>query len=127
MVLKVISKELYSYVTTQRVISSLFSFAITSKKRPLFNSHFKPTLYRKKYISVAVDANTFFDFIEHGKRDEYELHLRVVRIKIKDEIYENLITNLSHEEFSVNDLKKLYHLRWNEEILRNRSSRCWLI
>ena len=60
-----------------------------------------------------VDANTSFDFIEHGKRDEYELHLRVVRIKIKDEIYENLITNLSPEEFSANDLKELYHLRWN--------------
>ena len=63
-----------------------------------------------------VDANTSFDFIEHGKQDEYELHLRVARIKIKDGVYENLITNLSPEEFSANDLKELYRLRWDEEI-----------
>ena len=63
-----------------------------------------------------VDANTSFDFIEHGKQDEYGLHLRVVRIKIKDGVYENLITNLSPEEFYANDLKELYRLRWGEEI-----------
>lgn len=62
-----------------------------------------------------IDANTSFDFIEYGKRDEYELRLRVVRIKIKDGVYENLITNLPAEAFSMNDLKELYHLRWDEE------------
>jgi len=77
---------------------------------------------KKKYLRPEymdryryIDANTSFDFIEHGKRDEYELRLRVVRVKIKEGVYENLITNLPADEFSMNDLKELYRLRWNEE------------
>ena len=62
-----------------------------------------------------VDANTSFDAVEYGKRDEYNLRIRVVRVKIKEGIYENLITNLPADEFSMNDLKELYHLRWSEE------------
>lgn len=69
--------------------------------------------YKDRYRYI--DANTSFDFIEHGKRDEYELRLRVVRVKIKDGVYENLITNLPADQFSMNDLKELYRLRWNEE------------
>ena len=78
-----------------------------SKKQYLHPEHKD----RYRYI----DANTSFDFIEYGKRDEYELRLRVVRVKIKDGVYENLITNLPADEFSMNDLKELYRLRWNEE------------
>lgn len=63
-----------------------------------------------------IDANTSFDYIEHGKRGEYEVQLRVVRVKIKDGVYENLITSLPEDEFSMEDLKELYHLRWDEEI-----------
>jgi hypothetical protein len=63
-----------------------------------------------------VDANTSFDAVEYGKRDEYELRIRTVRVKIKDGVYENLITNLPADEFSMNNLKELYRLRWNEEI-----------
>lgn len=63
-----------------------------------------------------IDPYTSFDYIERGKRDEYELSLRVVRVKINDNVYENLITNLPPEEFSMEELKDLYHLRWDEEI-----------
>lgn len=63
-----------------------------------------------------VDPYTSFDFIEYGERDEYELTIRVIRIKINDDTYENLITNLSPEEFPKEALKDLYHLRWDEEI-----------
>lgn len=43
------------------------------------------------------------------------MSLRVVRIKIGEERYESLVTNLPSNEFSTADLKQLYHLRWGIE------------
>ncbi len=51
-----------------------------------------------------------------GGAEEYPIEFRVVRIEVKKGEYECLITNLPPEEFSLDDLKELYHLRWNEEV-----------
>jgi hypothetical protein len=59
-----------------------------------------------------VCQNVVFDFIEPGSEDEYHLRLRVVRAKIAEGIFVNVITNLPADEFSVDDIKHLYHLRW---------------
>lgn len=45
----------------------------------------------------------------------YRLPLRVVCIQLDTGTYEYLITNLPSDDFSVSDLKKLYHMRWNIE------------
>lgn len=41
--------------------------------------------------------------------------LRIVRIEIADNTYENLITNLPDIEFDIDALKDLYHRRWDQE------------
>lgn len=69
----------------------------------------RPELYR------YIDRNTSFDFLEPGKPGEFPLTIRVVRVKITEDSYINLITNLPSEEFPKEDLKELYHFRWNEE------------
>lgn len=51
-----------------------------------------------------------------GGAEEYPMELRTVRIKTEERNYECLITNLTKEEFALDDLKELYHLRWNEEV-----------
>lgn len=56
-----------------------------------------------------------FDYIEHGTGEEYPISLRVLRVKISDNGYENIITNLPVEEFPSEEIKKLYNLRWNIE------------
>mgnify|MGYP001118189660 CR=1 FL=1 len=56
-----------------------------------------------------------FDHIEHGTGDEYPISLRVLRVKISDNGYENIITNLPVEEFPSEEIKKLYNLRWSIE------------
>ena len=43
------------------------------------------------------------------------MSFRVVRFKITDDTYETVITNLNREEFSPEELKKLYHMRWGIE------------
>ena len=40
---------------------------------------------------------------------------RVVGLKLKENTYEYLITNLDADEFSCEEMKELYHLRWSEE------------
>ena len=50
-----------------------------------------------------------------GSDEEYILTLRVVRVKIGDNSYENLITNLPADEFDVDALRILYYIRWGLE------------
>ena len=47
--------------------------------------------------------------------EEYPLTIRVVRVKIGDDSYENLVTNLPEEEFDLDALRALYYTRWNLE------------
>lgn len=64
-----------------------------------------------KYIYSDVD----FDYIDPETQPEYQISLRVLRFQISENGYENIITNLPGEEFSVEDIKDLYNLRWNIE------------
>ena len=63
-----------------------------------------------RYICRAVP----FDFITDS-RPEYRMRLRVVRFKIAEGIYENIITNLPDGEFTAEDIKYIYSLRWGIE------------
>lgn len=48
-------------------------------------------------------------------RAEYSISLRVVRVELSEDCFENIITNLPDIEFDIGDFKDLYHLRWTEE------------
>ena len=61
-----------------------------------------------------VCKNVPMDYITLG-HPEYRLSLRIIRIELSDSCYENLITNLPELDFDFDDLKDLYHLRWDEE------------
>ena len=45
----------------------------------------------------------------------YPISFRVVRFKLDDSSYECIITNLDRNEFSVEEIKELYHMRWGVE------------
>lgn len=66
------------------------------------------SLYR--YICKEVP----FDFITDS-HPEYHMQLRVVRFQIAQGVYENIITNLPSDEFSLEQVKYIYHLRWGQE------------
>ena len=53
---------------------------------------------------IFFDGSPYFDF-----------ECRVVRFKISDDTYESIITNLDESEFNIQDIKELYHLRWEIE------------
>lgn len=57
--------------------------------------------------------NSTFDYLD-GK-DHYLLSFRVLRFKLEDDSYECIITNLDRDEFSVDEIKEIYHIRWGVE------------
>lgn len=66
----------------------------------------------RKYKRIRSDAT--FDFFTDDC-EKYRLNLRIVKIKLSETTTEVLFTNLSKEEFSADDLKRLYHMRWGIE------------
>ena len=60
-------------------------------------------------------TNSTFDFLPQGSKDTYPLKFRVIRIKISDNEYETLVTNLWDKGFSAKDIKNIYKLRWGIE------------
>ena len=56
-----------------------------------------------------------FDFLPKGSKDTYSLKFRIIRIKISENNYETLVTNLWDDEFSAEDIKMIYKIRWGIE------------
>lgn len=62
-----------------------------------------------------IQPHTTFDYLKPKEDKLYDLSIRIVRFEISDSVYETLYTNLPREEFPVDVLKELYHLRWGIE------------
>ena len=81
--------------------------------RILTRKHNKQYLQNRNIYSV-LESNVQFD-MPPGV-DEYPLKFRVVRMLLPTGEYELLVTNLTEEEFSKEEMKELYNLRWPIEI-----------
>jgi len=82
--------------------------ALTTKQTSEVKSH--PEKYR------FLSSSSTFDFFD-ADNPFYDVSYRVVRFKLdKTEEYESIITNLPREEFNPAEIKKMYHLRWTEEV-----------
>ena len=68
-----------------------------------------PEIYR------FLASNSTFDFLPKGSKDTYPIKFRMIRIKISEGQYETIITNLWDDEFSAEDIKHIYKLRWGIE------------
>ena len=86
-----------------------------------FDMHVRRTLTTKQTnemkahpeIYKFVPKNQRFDFFDGSPYFDFEC--RVVRFKISDDTYESIVTNLDESEFNIQDIKELYHLRWEIE------------
>lgn len=56
-----------------------------------------------------------FDYLPQGDKGTYKIKFRAVRIKLDENKYECLITNLPREKFDTQALKELYKMRWGIE------------
>ena len=86
-----------------------------------FDMHIRRTLTTKQTNEIKahpeiykfVPKNQRFDFFDGSPYFDFEC--RVVRFKISDDTYESIVTNLDESEFNIQDIKELYHLRWEIE------------
>ena len=58
---------------------------------------------------------TPFDYLDLYDNPFYDLQMRIVRFPISETTYECIITNLPSDEFTPEDIKELYHMRWGIE------------
>ena len=65
-----------------------------------------PELYRH------IPAFSNFDFLPKGSKDTYPLKFRLIRLRISEDNYETIVTNLCDDEFSADDIKMIYKMRW---------------
>ena len=68
---------------------------------------------KEKYRIIM--KKTPFDFLDLHINQFYEMKMRIIRFPIADGSYECIITNLPQIEFSPEDIKALYHMRWGIE------------
>ena len=76
----------------------------------------KQTKEVKKYKELYkfISTSSTFDHFEE-ENPYYPISIRILRIKLEDNKYESIITNLDRNEFSSDEIKKLYGMRWGIE------------
>ena len=81
------------------------------------------TLIRKQTKEVKehsdqyrfLPSNVHFDFLDLYFQQFYKMNLRIVRFPMSEDTFECIIINLPVEEFTAEDIKELYHMRWGIE------------
>jgi hypothetical protein len=86
-------------ITIQRILTK-------KRTKEIMN---KPDVYKLLYNGAT------FDFFTLYKSDFYPISFRVVRFKISGDSYETVITNLSPLDFSPDELRETYNMRWGIE------------
>ena len=83
---------------------------VRHKAKKAYSRPESPELYR------YIEKDTSFDYLDHGSKEEFGIHLRVVRVRIDNDSYEYLITNLPDDKYPLEQLRILYWLRWKIEV-----------
>ena len=83
------------------------SINLTRLKRCIDKKH--PEKFR------LMGTNVTFDFIPPGEEGIFSIKFRLVRILIGKGKYEAILTNLSSSEFSMQEIRELYSMRWGIE------------
>ena len=92
-------------------------------KTDIFDCHLSLILTRKWTNEILNNRDIYrhfrnshsFDFLDLDEHIFYNMNLRVVRFPITDNDYECILTNLPDDEFSTEEIKELYALRWGIE------------
>lgn len=92
-------------------------------KTDIFDCHLSLILTRKWTNEILNNRDIYrhfrnahsFDFLDLNEHIFYNMNLRVVRFPITDNDYECILTNLPDDEFSTEEIKELYALRWGIE------------
>ena len=110
------------FLIRMKDISSSGILANFCQPDPEFDSSFSTILTRKQTSDIRNNKDTYtiltnkssFDFLSDNTLF-YPISFRVLRFQVRPGVYECIGTNLDPKEFSMMDIKQLYHLRWGVE------------
>ena len=77
------------------------------------DGYVKINVKKNKMTNREYKGNTKFVDWNFGEREE--LSVRIVRFKITENTYETIITSLPRDKFPIEEIKKLYGMRWGIE------------
>lgn len=80
---------------------------LTNKQTNVIKS--QPNVYK------FLPKNSTFDYLDCAGNSFYPISFRVVKVELEDGSYQSFITNLEVEEFSLEQIRELYHMRWGIE------------
>lgn len=95
------------HLTLDGAFDQEIHLTLTKKQTKEFRN--RPEIYK------VLPATSSFDFLDMEENWFYPISFRVVRFLLQSGDYETVITNLSTAEFSPDELRDLYHLRWGIE------------
>jgi len=84
-----------------------FHLTLTKKQTKEVRAH--PEVYK------FVPSTSIFDFLDLHENLFYPISFRVVRFVLPNGDYESIITNLSAADFSPDEIKSIYNMRWGIE------------
>jgi hypothetical protein len=96
-------------------------FDISNDKEADFTANILLTRKQNKEVKANPELYRYlphsstFDFLLIESKDTYPLKFRIIKIKISEDNYETIVTNLWDEEFSAEDIKHIDKLRWGIE------------
>lgn len=78
------------------------------------------TTKQTNYIKEHADTYKYIPKIMHldyltKETKECEFNCRIVRFKLSEDSYETIMTNLDRNDFPMEEIKSLYHMRWGIE------------
>ena len=87
-----------------------------------FDTHIRTTLTRRHTKETLGNPDTYtilqpstdFDFLDENCM-YYDIEFRIIRVRLDNGTYICIATNLSEEKFPLEEINKLYRMRWSEE------------
>lgn len=108
-------KDIHSKTSIMKGFGSLPNNEFDIDVSRLFTRKCTNEIKKHPEIYKYMPRNQRFDYFDENKDIPYEFHTRIVRFKITDDTYECIITNLDRNEFTMEEIKELYHKRWGIE------------
>ena len=108
-------KDIHSKTGIMKSFGSLPNNEFDIDVSRLFTRKCTNEIKKHPEIYKYMPRNQRFDYFDENKDIPYEFHTRIVRLKITDDTYECIITNLDRNEFTMEEIKELYHKRWGIE------------
>lgn len=119
-----IAKKGWNYIMRVKDIgSSGIASGLNLPKQKEFDVEYNILLTRRQTNEIKAHPEKYkfmpakqkFDYLPAGDKGNYPINFRVVRFAISEDTYEVIITNLSQNEFPIERIKEIYHMRWGIE------------